>query len=200
MAAASHTTGSPERGKYQVTPLLLADGSVAYLLLDDYGRQIVRPKTINHQDEIVDLQSDHYANLHVTHAKNLRSITVTSPGVEYANGVNALCIATPEDPEHELELLGVYLSTKTAGDFYLVADNLGLSPGETTGNTFDLVGIYGDGVTNTCDVLWAAFLANNARGVTGGDFHEDLGLDVELYLIAPNVSYTITVMWMDIEP
>ena len=200
MAAAGHTTGKPERGKYVATPLLLADGSVAYLLLDNYGRQIVRPKTINHQDEVVDFQSDHYANLHVTHAKNLSSVTVTSPGVEYANGVNALCIATPEDPEHELELLGVYLSTKTAGDFYLVADNLGLSPGETTGNTFDLVGIYGDGVTNTCDVLWAAFLANNARGVTGGDFHEDLGLDVELYLIAPNVTYTITVMWMDIEP
>jgi len=83
-----------------------------------------------------------------------------------------------------------------AGDLYLVADNLGNLPRTTTTNTFDLVGIKGDYVTSTSDVVWASFLGNTGKGDTGGDFHFDLTAGKELYLIAPDITYNLVVTWI----
>ncbi len=184
-------------GKYFENPSDLAEGVPAYVLLDQKGRIISQVSILDDDGELVSLRADHQGNLHVTHAHNIQNISVTNPGVAYANGVNALCLGTPSDEDHWIELVSIYLSTNVSGSFYLVSGNLGLTGGATTDNTFDLAGMRGDGLTDTCDVIWATFLANQRRGVTGGEFHWDLPAGEELYLIAPNELYNIVVNWIE---
>ena len=184
-------------GKYYAVPPTLVDGVPAYILLDEKGRTLSLVQIIDDEGNLTTLKSDHQGNLHVTHAHNIQTVIVTNPGVAYVNGTNALCLAKPSTEDHQLELVSIYLSTNVAGTFYLVSDNLGLNPGATTDNTFDLVGIKGDGVTDTCDVIWATFLANQRRGVTGGEFHIDLLNGEELYLIAPDVLYNLVINWIE---
>ena len=184
-------------GKYFETPSDIPEGVPAYILLDEKGRTLSLVQIIDDEGNLTTLKSDHQGNLHVTHAHNIQTVIVTNPGVAYVNGTNALCLAKPSTEDHQLELVSIYLSTNVAGTFYLVSDNLGLNPGATTDNTFDLVGIKGDGVTDTCDVIWATFLANQRRGVTGGEFHIDLLNGEELYLIAPDVLYNLVINWIE---
>ena len=184
-------------GKYYANPSDIPEGIPAYVLLDEKGRTLSLVQIIDDEGNLTTLKSDHQGNLHVTHAHNIQTVIVTNPGVAYVNGTNALCLAKPSTEDHQLELVSIYLSTNVAGTFYLVSDNLGLNPGATTDNTFDLVGIKGDGVTDTCDVIWATFLANQRRGVTGGEFHIDLLNGEELYLIAPDVLYNLVINWIE---
>lgn len=242
----SHTSRKQfQIGRYQTIPVTLADGSVAYLLLDNKGRvinilmakdasgnvvdlrvdsvgrvvsrltsvdgsanildvlldsggRIVSLLSAQNDNETVDLlRVDSSRSLHTTHSSDLMNISVVTPGVAYANGTNALCLAAPTAETYEIEIVSVWISAKAAGDFYLVVDNLGVTPRSTTNNTFDLVGIKGDGVTDTCDVVWGAFFAAQGRGATGGEYHTDCGLSNELYLIAPNVDYNIVVAWLN---
>jgi len=145
---------------------------------------------------VVDLNGKKHHGLRTSHTHGLNSIAVTSPGVAYANGANALCIAAPTNEAYIVELEAIFLSVKVAGDFYLVAANLGNLPGTTTNNVFDLVGVKADYITSTSDVVWAAFLGNTGKGDTGGDFHFDLTPGKELYLIAPNIDYNLVVTWI----
>ena len=184
-------------GKYFAVPPTLVDGVPAYILLDEKGRTLSLVQIIDDEGNLTTLKSDHQGNLHVTHAHNIQTVIVTNPGVAYVNGTNALCLAKPSTEDHQLELVSIYLSTNVAGTFYLVSDNLGLNPGATTDNTFDLAGVKGDGIVDTCDVIWATFLANQRRGVTGGEFHIDLLNGEELYLIAPDVLYNLVINWIE---
>ncbi len=196
IGSGSRSTLKPP-GKYFLVPSDLAEGKLAYVLLDIKGRTISRPQTVDDDGNLVSLISDHQRNLHVTHAHNIQSVSVTNPGVAYANGVNALCLGKPSDEDHHLELVSVYLSTNVSGSFYIVSDDLDIDPGSTTTNTFDLAGIRGNGVTQTCDVIWATYLANQRRGTTGGEFHWDLPAGEELYFIAPNELYTLVINWIE---
>ena len=184
-------------GKYFATPSDIPEGVPAYILLDEKGRTLSLVQIIDDEGNLTTLKSDHQGNLHVTHAHNIQTVIVTNPGVAYVNGTNALCLAKPSTEDHQLELVSIYLSTNVAGTFYLVSDNLGLNPGATTDNTFDLAGVKGDGIVDTCDVIWATFLANQRRGVTGGEFHIDLLNGEELYLIAPDVLYNLVINWIE---
>ncbi len=184
-------------GRYEETPGDRVDGVPTYLLTDIKGRLIARLNVLDDEGHIVELLADHSGNLHVTHASELKSVMVNEPGVAYANGVNALCLAAPSDEDHRLDLIGVYLSTNAAGSFYLVTGNLGTAAGATTAYTFDLVGVMGDDIVNTCDVTWAAFMGNQRRGVTGGNWDMHLLAGRELYLIAPNVNYHVHVNYSE---
>jgi len=184
-------------GRYLTTPVTLADGTIGYILTDSQGRVVNLLSARNDDGDTDLLRVDSSRSLHTTHSSDLMNIAVTAPGVAYANGVNALCIAAPTDETYELELVSVWIAAKAAGDFYLVADNLGVTPGSTTVNAFDLVGIKGDGVTDTADVVWAAFFAAQGRGATGGEYHTDCGLANELYLIAPAIDYNIVIAWLN---
>jgi len=184
-------------GRYEETPGDRVDGAPTYILTDIKGRILSRVQIVDDYGNVTSLRADHQGNLHVTHAHNLQSIMVNQPGVAYVNGVNALCIAVPSDEDHQIEIVNIYLSTDTAGSFYLVIADLGLTPGATTDNTFDLVGVLGDGITDTCDVAWAAFLAAQGRGLSSGEYHMDIGAGNELYLLAPDVDYHIHVGWID---
>ena len=184
-------------GKYFENPSDIPEGVPTYVLLDQKGRIVTRGTVVDDDLTVSSLLSDHQGNLHVTHAHNIQSISVTNPGVAYVNGTNALCLAKPSAEDHQLELVSIYLSTNVSGSFYLVSGNLDIDPGSTTDNTFDLAGIRGDGVTRTCDVIWATFLANQRRGTTQGEFHWDLLDGEELYLIAPDVLYNLTVNWLE---
>ncbi len=184
-------------GKYFENPSDIPEGVPAYVLLDEKGRVLSRGQLIDDDGIVTSLISDHQGNLHVTHAHNIQTVSVTNPGVAYVNGTNALCIAKPSDEAHQIELVSIYLSTNVAGSFYLVSDDLDIDPGSTTANTFDLAGMRGNGMVQTCDVIWATFLANQRRGVTGGEFHWDLPNGEELYLIAPDVLYSLVVNWIE---
>ena len=173
------------------------EGNIVNLLADQQGRLISRMTVVDDEGHIVDLLADHSGNLHITHATGLKSIMVNEPGLAYANGVNALCLAAPSTEAHRLDIVGVYLSTNAAGSFYLVTRNLGIAPGATTNYTFDLVGMMGTDITNTCDVIWGAFLANQGRGVTGGSYDMHLMAGREVYLIAPNVTYHVHVNYLE---
>ena len=205
MGGTSHTTktetqahpGVEKVGQYQATPVTLPDGSVTFLITDSKGYLISVIAGVDDDGVVQKLKVDHLGNLHVTHPHETKSVMVNEPGLAYANGVNALCIAAPSDEDHYLELVGIYLSTNAAGSFYLVVADLGLTPGTTTANLFDLVGVMGSDITDTCEVAWAAFLANQGRGVTGGNYLMDLMAGYELYLIAPNEDYHIHVNYLD---
>ena len=193
----SHTTKLV--GKYRSIPIDLADGGVGYILLDSKGRVVNLLTARNDNADATFLTVDSNSSLHTTHSQSLQSISVTSPGVAYANGVNALCLANPESGR-EIEILSLWIAAKAAGDFFLVASELGVDPGSTSNHTFDLIGIKGDGVTDTSDVIWAAFFAAQGRGATGGEYHFDCGGDRELYLIAPNIDYSIVITWLEETP
>ena len=205
MPSTSHTTktetaadpGVEKVGQYQATPVTLPDGSVTYLLTDIRGRLISIVQSEDDHGVYRPLRSDHDGNLHVAGPHGIQAAMVNEPGLAYANGVNALCLAAPVDEDHHLELIGVYLSTNAAGSFYLVAGNLGIAPGATSNYTFDLVGVMGTDLTRDMDVVWAAFLANQGRGVTGGNFHMDLMAGEELYLLAPDVTYHVHINYLD---
>ncbi len=167
-------------GKYYANPSDIPEGVPVYLLTDLKGRLIARVQIEDDDGNLVSMKADHQGNLHVTHAHNIQTAIITNPGVAYINGTNALCLGTPSDEAHWLELVSIYLSTNVAGSFYIVSANLGLTGGATTPNTFDLAGIRGDGITRTCDVIWATFLANQGRGTTGEEFHIDLPAGEEL--------------------
>ncbi len=184
-------------GQYFATPSDISDGVPAYILLDEKGRIINLVQAIDDHGNVVSLLSDHSGNLHTAGPHGVKAAMVNEPGLAYANGVNALCIAAPSDEDHHLEILGVYLSTNAAGSFYLCARNLGVAPGATSAYTFDLIGVMGDQMTRSTDVLYAAFLANQGRGVTGGNYKVNLADGEELYLIAPNVTYHIHVAYLD---
>lgn len=184
-------------GRYEGTPGDRVNGIPTYLLTDIKGRLISRVNVVDDEGHIVDLIADHDGNLRVTHPEGLKSVMVNEPGVAYANGANALCLAAPSDENHHLDLIGVYLSTNAAGSFYLVTANLGLAPGATTANIFDLVGVMGDDIVNICDVTWAAFMGNQRRGVTGGNWDMHTMAGEEVYLIAPNVNYHIHVNYLE---
>lgn len=205
MPSTSHTTrpetpedpGVEKVGQYQAIPVTLPDGSVTYLLTDIRGRLISIVQSEDDHGVYRTLRSDHFGNLHVAGPHGIQAAMVNEPGLAYANGVNALCLAAPEDEDHHLEVSGVYLSTNAAGSFYLVAGNLGVTPGTTSVYTFDLVGVMGSDLVRTCDVIWASFLANQGRGVTGGNYQMSLLDGEELYLLAPDVTYHIHVNYMD---
>jgi len=184
-------------GRYEETPGDRVNGVPTYLLTDIKGRIMSRVQILDDEGNLTALRSDHQGNLHVTHAHGLKSVMVNEPGLAYVNGVNAFCLAAPSDEDHHIEIVGVYLSTNAAGSFYLVTRNLGLTPGATTNYTFDLVGVMGTDITNTCDVAYSAFLANQGRGVTGGNYQMDMMAGRELYLIAPNVTYHIHVNYLE---
>ena len=184
-------------GKYFVNPSDIPIGIPAYILLDVKGRPISIVLTEDDHGVYRPLRSNHEGNLHTMGPHGIQSAMVNEPGLAYANGVNALCIAAPEDEDHHLEIAGVYLSTNAAGSFYLVAENLGVAPGATTAHTFDLVGVMGSDLARTCDVIWAAFLANQGRGITGGNYQMNLLNGEELYLLAPNETYHVHVNYMD---
>ena len=199
----SHTTPKAVEdslvGKYSKVPITLADGELEYLLLDSKGRVVNLLTARNDNADATFLTVDSNSSLHTTHSQSLKSVAVTSPGVAYANGVNALCLVSPASGR-EVEIVALWIAAKAAGDFYLVVKNLGVSPGITTDYTFDLVGIKGDGVTDTSDVIWAAFFAAQGRGATGGEYHFDCGCDCELYLIAPDIEYSIVITWLEETP
>ena len=197
MGSVSHT--SKLIGKYQAVPVTLSEGGVGYILLDRNGRVVNLLTAREDNEDVQFLTTDSNSSLHTTHSQSLKSVAVTSPGVAYANGVNALCLVSPVSGR-EVEIVSLWMAAKAAGDFYLVVKNLGLSPGDTTNNAFDLVGIKGDGVTDTSDVIWAAFFAAQGRGATGGEYHFDCGCDCELYLIAPDIDYNIVVSWLEEVP
>lgn len=182
-------------GRYRATPVMLPDGEIAYLLIDAQGRVLNLLVARDDNEDPQLLKSDTERNLHITHAHNIKSVSVTSPGVAYVNGTNALCLVAPTS-NREVEIVSVRISTKAAGDFYICARNLGNSLGDTTTYTFDLSGIKGDGVTDTCDCIWAMLLTAAGRGATGGEYVFDCGCDCELYLIAPDVDYSLTVSWL----
>ncbi len=184
-------------GKYEETPGDRVDGAPTYCLTDIKGRFLTRVQIVDDDGNMTSLRSDHQGNLHVTHAHNIQTLMLTNPGVAYVNGTNALCIGKPSDETHWLELVSIYISTNVSGSFYLVSADLDLTPGATTDYTFDLAGIRGNGVTRTCDVLWATFLANQRRGTTGGEYHVDLPAGEELYIIAPDELYSITINWIE---
>ena len=184
-------------GKYFVNPSDIPVGVPAYILLDVKGRPISIVLSEDDHGVYRTLRSDHSGNLHTAGPHGIQSAMVNEPGVAYVNGTNALCLAAPEDEDHHLELLGVYLSTNAAGSFYLCARNLGIAPGATSAYTFDLVGVMGDDLTRSCDVVYSAFLANQGRGVTGGQYKMNMLDGEELYLLAPNVTYHIHVTYMD---
>ena len=190
----SHTTKLV--GKYRSIPIDLADGGVGYILLDKKGRMINLIAARDDNSDAVLLTVDSNRSLHTTHSQSLQSISVTSPGVAYANGVNALCLANPESGR-EIEILSLWIAAKAAGDFYLVCAELGVAPGSTTNHTFDLIGIKGDGITDTSDVTWAAFFAAQGRGATGGEYHFDGGVNCEIYLIAPDIDYNFVITWLE---
>ena len=196
----SHTTPKAVEdslvGKYSKVPITLADGKLEYLLLDNKGRVINLLTARNDDNDATVLTVDSNSSLHTTPSQNLKSVAVTSPGVAYANGVNALCLVSPASGR-EVEIVSLWIAAKAAGDFYLVVDELGVSPGSTTANIFDLVGIKGDGVTDTSDVIWAAFFAAQGRGATGGEHHFDCGLNCEIYLIAPDIDYSFVITWLE---
>jgi len=127
----------------------------------------------------------------------IKSVLVNQPGVAYAQSVNALCLIAPEHEGHHLEVMGVYLSTKAAGDFYLVVANLGVAAGSTTDNTFDLIGVRGTDIADTSDVVWAAFLANTSKGGTEGAYEMELNAGYEIYLIAPDVDYNLHITYRE---
>ena len=193
-------------GRYQATPAILADLAYAPALLDVQGRLYARIAGIDDTDDtihtfetgnVVDLDGiSHYA-LRISHSHGINAISVTTPGVAYANGANAMCLAAPTDEALCIELEAVYVSAKAVGDFYLVAANLGIAIGSTTANTFDLVGIKGSGLAvNTSDVVWAFFDAASGKSQSGGAMHFDLTDGHELYLIAPDIDYNIVVTWL----
>ncbi len=186
-------------GRYRSVPIVLADGGVGYILLDRQGRVINLLSARDDNAEAVLLTVDSNSSLHTTHSQSLQSLAVISPGVAYANGVNVLCLAQPESGK-EIEILSLWIAAKAAGDFYLVCAELGVNPGSTTNHTFDLIGLKGDGVTDTSDAIWAAFFAAQGRGATGGEYHFDSGLNCEIYLIAPNVDYSLVVTWLEEVP
>ena len=183
-------------GKYRTVPVDLADGGVGYILLDRKGRVINLLSARDDDEDAILLKVDSNESLHTTHSQSLKSLAVTSPGVAYANGVNALCLAKPASGR-EVEIVSLWIAAKAASDFYLVCSELGVDPGSTTNHTFDLVGIKGDGVTDTSDVVWAAFFAAQGRGATGGEYHFDGGLNCEIYLIAPDVDYSLVLTWLE---
>lgn len=194
-------------GMYQASPTTLADLAYAPPLLDSEGRLITlisgvcpdgETRTVELAHNIPSAGTNAYA-LRTTHMAGLKSVSVCDPGVAYANGVNSLCLAAPSVETTELEIENIYLSSKAAGDFYICCRNLGIAPGATTNYTFDLVGILGDGITNTADVLWATFLGATGKGLTGGDFHFDIGPGCELYLIAPDITYDLVITWIEAE-
>ncbi len=183
-------------GKYRSVPITLADGETGYLLLDSQGR-IINLLTARDDNEDTDfLTVDSNRSLHTTHSQGLHSVAVTSPGVAYANSVNAICLANPASGR-EIEIVSLWIAAKAAGDFYLVCAELGVSPGSTTNHVFDLIGIKGDGVTDTSDVIWAAFFAAQGRGATGGEYHFDGGMNCEVYLLAPNIDYSFVITWLE---
>jgi len=184
-------------GKYFATPSDIPDGVPAYILLDEKGRIKSLVQVIDDHGNYTSLLADHAGNLHTAGPHGVQAAMVNEPGLAYANGVNALCLAAPTDEDHHLEILGVYLSTNAAGSFYLCARNLGIAPGATSAYTFDLVGIMGDDLTRTTDVVYASFLANQGRGTTGGRYKMNLMNGEELYLLAPDVTYHIHVNYMD---
>jgi len=184
-------------GKYFATPSDIPEGVPAYILLDEKGRIKSLVQVIDDHGDYTPLLADHSGNLHTAGPHGVLAAMVNEPGVAYANGVNALCLAAPSDEDHHLELLGIYLSTNAAGSFYLCSRNLGIAPGATTNYTFDLVGVMGDGLTRSMDVVYAAFLANQGRGVTGGNYKVNLASGEELYLLAPDVTYHIHVNYME---
>ncbi len=190
----SHTTKLV--GKYRSIPIDLADGGVGYILLDSKGRVVNLLTARNDNADATFLTVDSNSSLHTTHSQSLQSISVTSPGVAYANGVNALCLANPESGR-EIEILSLWIAAKAAGDFYLVCAELGVAPGSTTNHTFDLIGIKGDGITDTSDVIWSAFFAAQGRGATGGEYHFDGGVNCEIYLIAPDIDYNFVITWLE---
>lgn len=208
MPSTSHTTktetstdpGVEKVGQYQATPVTLPDGSITYLITDSKGYLISVMSGVNDDGEVQKLTLDGLGNLHITHAHALKSLSVVTPGVAYANGVNALCVAAPPDETREIEIVSIWISAKAAGDFYIVTRDLDIDPGSTTNYTFDLVGIRGDGVTATSDVVWAAFFAAQGRGTTAGEFHFDCGAGREIYLIAPDIDYNVVVGWLDERP
>ena len=184
-------------GKYFAIPPDITEGVPAYILLDDKGRIINITQVIDDHGNYTTLLADHSGNLHTAGPHGVKAAMVNEPGLAYANGVNALCLAAPSDEAHHLELLGIYLSTNAAGSFYLCARNLGIAPGATSAYTFDLVGVMGDDLTRTTDVIYASFLANQGRGTTGGNYKMNMLNGEELYLLAPNVTYHIHVNYVD---
>lgn len=142
------------------------------------------------------LRVDSEENLHVSHEHNIQTITITNPGLAYANSTNALCIAVTPTEAEEIEIISIYISTKAVGDFYLVAKDLDIAAGGTTSNNFDLIGIFGDGIADTSEVVWAYFNHANGRSQSQGGYHNDMGDGKELYLIAPDTVYSITVNYL----
>jgi len=136
-------------------------------------------------------------NLRVGFPFGLKFVTVTDPGVAYANGVNALCLANPPSLDEQIRIASVGLSAKAAGDFYLVVAALGTVAGATTNNVFDLQGIRGEVIASTCDVVWAAFLSAQTRSASSPGFILDCGVGNELYLIAPDIVYSLIVTWRE---
>ncbi len=190
----SHTTKLV--GRYRTVPIDLADGGVGYILLDRQGRVVNLISARDDNEDAILLTVDSNESLHTTHSQNLKSMAVTSPGIAYANGVNALCLANPPEG-YEIEIVSLWIAAKAASDFYLVCSELGVDPGSTTNYTFDLVGVKGDGITDTSDAIWAAFFAAQGRGATGGEYHFDGGLNCEIYLIAPDVDYSFVITWLE---
>jgi len=184
-------------GKYFAVPPTLVDGVPAYILLDEKGRIVNITQVIDDHGNYTTLLADHGGNLHTAGPHGVQAAMVNEPGLAYVNGANALCLAAPSDEDHHIEILGVYLSTNAAGSFYLCARNLGIAPGATSAYTFDLVGVMGDDITRTTDVVYAAFLANQGRGVTGGNYKINMLDGEELYLLAPDVTYHIHVNYTD---
>ena len=208
MPSTSHTTrpetaadpGVEKVGQYQATPVTLPDGSITYLITDEKGHPISVIAGVNDDGAVQKLSVDGLGNLHMTHAHALKSLSVVSPGVAYANGVNALCLDAPPDETREIEIVSIWISAKAAGDFYIVTRDLDVDPGSTSNYTFDLVGVRGDGVTDTSDVVWASFFAAQGRGATGGEYHFDCGAGREIYLIAPDIDYNLVISWLDERP
>jgi len=184
-------------GKYFAVPPTLVDGVPSYILLDEKGRIVNITKVIDDHGNYTTLLADHAGNLHTAGPHGVKAAMVNEPGLAYANGVNALCLAAPSDEDHHIEILGVYLSTNAAGSFYLCARNLGIAPGATSAYTFDLVGVMGDQMTRSTDVIYASFLANQGRGTTGGNYKMNMMDGEELYLLAPDVTYHIHVNYME---
>lgn len=208
MGGTSHTSktetqahpGVEKVGQYQATPVTLPDGSVTFLITDSKGYLISVIAGVNNDGEVQKLSVDGLGNLHMTHAHSLQSLSVVTPGVAYANGVNALCLAAPPDETREIEIVSIWISAKAAGDFYIVTRDLDVDPGSTSAYAFDLIGIRGDGVTDTSDVVWASFFAAQGRGATAGEYHFDCGAGREIYLIAPNIDYNIVLNWLEERP
>ena len=201
----SSTSKAVFAGKYQATPVTLSDGSIAYILLDDKGRIYARIAGVDDTTDtlhtietgnVVSLDGIRHYAIRTAHSHGLNSISVTSPGLAYANGANSLCLAAPTAETLSVEVENVYISAKAVGDFYLVVGNLDVAIGATTANVFDLVGINGVGVVNTSDVVWAFFNAAAGKGAAAGAMHFDLTVGHELYLIAPNIAYNIVVTWI----